>query len=476
MWMAIGHPGQHISARAQYSQAIPSFRRSVEHSSRSPTFPSASLRRNPLSPTSNQVPSFPPSAARMDPQFPTRPAQTTNLPPLDPTQTLGTLTYADGSMTPVNVEISASIDKGFFLADNEWTCYRRNYFACLCSYTLTPHYPNSMLQFTPSNSTQTVQVCSLLMSISAVVADNDQHSIDLVQHTPKRDKGPTTKPEKVALQPKQHIGHHTLNVFSDGSTVGHGRGIFGDTLGSVQANGQSPQTEHTFERIQFKQATQNNGKRRAAQQYYRLVIELWADTGSQRSEHHVKVAIRRSAKMIVRGRSPGHYQPDRRSSHSSGPGGSAGTMGYGTGMGNHMGDFSTNSMIGGTTHYGGGYDPRGPMYGMRHHDIPNETTMPTEQDKAIQNTKDYVYFPSPIYTPEDQDQVEMYMAQSQAETMPPPLLSSNDVDTRKKLSGDDHAEESRRLFFPLPPTGKQQPCGYFEGRARSSGYYPAISP
>ena len=87
------------------------------------------------------------------------------------------------------------------------------------------------------------------------------------------------------------------------------------------------QTEHTFERIQFKQATANNGKRRAAQQYYHVVVELFVDLGTQIPEQFAKVAYRKSAKMIVRGRSPGHYQTERRGSTSSGPGGSAGSIG-----------------------------------------------------------------------------------------------------------------------------------------------------
>ncbi|KAJ2432622.1 hypothetical protein GGF42_009548, partial [Coemansia sp. RSA 2424] len=51
-------------------------------------------------------------------------------------------------------------------------------------------------------------------------------------------------------------------------------------------------------------ATANNGKRRAAQQYYVLTVDLLADCdGGERCV----VASAASAPIVVRGRSPGHY-------------------------------------------------------------------------------------------------------------------------------------------------------------------------
>jgi hypothetical protein len=60
----------------------------------------------------------------------------------------------------------------------------------------------------------------------------------------------------------------------------------------------------TFERVQFKTATANNGKRRAAQQYYVLLVELYAETSAGKT---FRVATAQSAPLVVRGRSPGHY-------------------------------------------------------------------------------------------------------------------------------------------------------------------------
>jgi meiosis-specific transcription factor NDT80 len=104
--------------------------------------------------------------------------------------------------------------------------------------------------------------------------------------------------------------------------------VFIHSQATVISNVSQPTaTSHTFERIQFKNATANNGKRRAQQQYYHLKAELWADI---RLDHTripvwVKVAHRVSNPVVVRGRSPSHYKNEgptsqSRASSSSGVG------------------------------------------------------------------------------------------------------------------------------------------------------------
>jgi meiosis-specific transcription factor NDT80 len=474
------HPGQPISTRDQYATATPSFRRPAEHSARSPPFPPSGIRRQPASPAPNVLPGFAPPVDRMDSShFGPRPSQS-NTPPLSPTEILGTLQYADSSATPIGVEISGTIDKGFFQSDGEWTCYRRNYFACACSFTLDPHYPSMPIQFTPSDasrSSQTFQIYRFAMCISAVVADNDQHEIELIQHTPKRDKGPTAKPERVMLAPKQNSGSsHSLNMYGDHAAIATGRGLFPETgFVSSQSGTQGVNVEHTFERIQFKQATQNNGKRRAAQQYYHLMLELWADVGNPQSngEQFVKVATRKSAKMIVRGRSPGHYQNERRGSHSSGPGGSTGPIGSYPGMGG-MGDFANGPMMNGPGGYSGaGYDARQPMYGIRHHEVPAEVAVPPDDEKAMQVARGYQYFPGSLYGAPP-DRVAMYAHRSDSQGSGPHMPNGMDLSGRMGSEGE-MSSESSRFFHPPAMMNEKGRCRDFEGRASSNGYYPTMS-
>ncbi|KAJ9423829.1 hypothetical protein QL093DRAFT_2097781 [Fusarium oxysporum] len=370
------HPGPPISTREQYGPATPGFRRPSEHSVRSPSFATQPRGRHPLSPTTSPNAGF--SAPSMGSSGYGGRSTQNNIPPLQPVHMLGSLQYNDGAGTPVKVDISGIIDKGFFLSENEWTCYRRNYFSCVCSFSLSPHIPNVTIQYTASGSSQPVPIFGFAMSISAVVSDNEQHNIDLASH------------------------HHHMGMFSE--SVVPNRPVYPDNFSNQPGSQQLP-TEHTFERIQFKQATQNNGKRRAAQQYYQLVVELWGEVANQSSgDQYVKIATRKSAKMIVRGRSPGHYQNDRRGSQSSGPGGSSGNMGGYTVSG--MADFN-NPMMGGPSYATGGFDARSSLYGVRHHDIPHESMIPQEDSKAIVTTREYQYYPAPMYEAQS-DRIELF--------------------------------------------------------------------
>ncbi|KAG2214171.1 hypothetical protein INT45_006138 [Circinella minor] len=173
------------------------------------------------------------------------------------------------------------MDRGFFRADQDWACYRRNYFQV--SGTFDVHGINYLLQgpevpcLLRKSEQELHQVDYFSIGVSACVSNNADKKIELVQHTPKRDKGPQMIPKP---QPVRAGGNlHLASVGSSHHIV-------------------------TFERMQFKTATANNGKRRAAQQYYEIVIDLFANT-SQGEE--IRVATCHSAPLVVRGRSPGHY-------------------------------------------------------------------------------------------------------------------------------------------------------------------------
>ncbi|KAK5998582.1 hypothetical protein PT974_00963 [Cladobotryum mycophilum] len=392
-------------------------------------------------------------------------AVSATVPPLLSVQTAGTLQYPDG--TPIKVDITGTVDKGFFLAEGEWTCYRRNYMACNCSYSLHPHWPGATVQYLPPGAEQPFQVHGFYMCISAVVADNDQHSIELVQHTPKRDKGPISKPEKIPLAPKNSVPSHQAGMYPDASTASGNRAVYSDGFGNAHAGGH-PATEHTFERIQFKQATQNNGKRRAAQQYYHLMVELWADLGSQASEKYVKVAFRKSEKMIVRGRSPGHYQNEKRRSHSGGPGGSAGTLGY-NGM-SDLTNFSSNSVLAaGTSYTTSSYDSRGAMYGSaRHHEIPSESAISSEEEKAIGSTKGYQYYSGSMYEAQPA-RVDLFSHRTEAEQ-----TASHTATDNTKIKSEYDLGMMPRTFHPPPMADSRRQNGPFEGKTTSSGYYPTM--
>jgi meiosis-specific transcription factor NDT80 len=167
------------------------------------------------------------------------------------------------------------------------------------------------------------------MGISAIVNGQYNETRELVQHTPKRDKQSERKPVRVVLQPSPPPSFSSTSTVN-GNLAGFGLGSqsmdYNSTFPGAPQPSQPP-TSHMFERIQFQKATANNGKRRAQQQTYNLVVELFAEIASSvpGETQWVPIARRHSQPMVVRGRSPGHYKDGRRSSTSSmGPDGAGG--------------------------------------------------------------------------------------------------------------------------------------------------------
>lgn len=392
-----------------------------------------------------------------------------SVPPLQPIVTQGQLVYST-SHNPIKIEIYGSIDKGFFLSDGDWTCYRRNYFSCICSFSLTPWFSAVPVQYTPNGSATTYDVYGYAMSISAVVADSDSHTIELVQHTPKRDKGPVMRPERVSLSPK-HSESTYPSMYPDAARLGALGGVPPSMYENFPHGPGNLPLEHTFERIQFKQATANNGKRRAAQQYYHLLVELYAhvgEVGRGAGDQWMRIAFRKSAKMIVRGRSPGHYQSERRGSASSGPGGSGGSLGGYSGA--QVMDYQSGgaSMLGGGGYGTGGYDPRSGYPGTsRHHDMPLE--------QATDGSKDYQYFPAPIYDGDDsRDGIQMFSHRNDHDTVMTSMPSSLEQLQASRVKAESEGTLPS-LFYPGPAVFGRA-CSRLEGKPSSVGYYPTMLP
>ncbi|KAL2800358.1 hypothetical protein BJX66DRAFT_185108 [Aspergillus keveii] len=238
----------------------------------------------------------------------------------------------------VRPEIGAKIHKGFFQVDDKWTCYRRNYFSISCSFSFNPPaHGNFYLKYEGRSE----KIHQFSMSISAIVNQQYNEVRELVQHTPKRDKQSERPPQRVVLQPSPPTGM-VPSLGSNSTTGQHGFQLLSQPSGmSMEYNAayggppqqSQPPTQHTFERIQFQKATANNGKRRAQQQYYNLVVDLYAEImGSLGGSEWVKIARKLSFPMVVRGRSPGHYKDGRRdSSTSMGPDPGSGGAGDGSG-------------------------------------------------------------------------------------------------------------------------------------------------
>jgi len=329
------------------------------------------------------------------------------------------------------------------------------------------------------------------MSIAAVVDGYGGKPIDLVQHTPKRDKGPQGRPDRIPLSARLPSSVSMYGTASGDNGMG-----FGSQAPYEQRMNQNPSlppTEALFERIQFKQATANNGKRRAAQQYYHLLVELFADGGPGMGEtsRWLKVAYRMSEQMVVRGRSPGHYQSERRGSNaSSGPGQGGSSTPYNPASGASRGLGDPMSISGGSSMLSGGgypnsYDTRSHHYTTAHGiplELPVEPIMSSEEAKAIDEIEGYQYYPSVLN--------EGHMADGRAHGFsimspyrddrgghPPQLpgvgdYTQGEVEPRIKQEYPSGPSLPSLTGGPLDSIGRR--CGRFEGTPTSRGYYPMI--
>jgi meiosis-specific transcription factor NDT80 len=409
----------------------------------------------------------------------------------------------------VKPSIDAKIEKGFFYSnDHCWTCYRRNYFSVQCSYTLTPHLANRTMYLSRAGGKGQEQIQAMAICLSAAVDGSTGKNIELVQHTPKRDKGPQTAIQITKLAPTPPGGklpglHHT-------DSHGYTQSLppFGQPTSNVSAfaspylplQGQqdasssqhhdqqqssySPQPisptahQHTFERIQFKSATANNGKRRAQQQYYHLIIELFVDVRhnlSDRQPNWVKVAQRASSQVVVRGRSPSHYSnegPHSAGSHGAGgapggtnmgPMGSSASGGFGPSYGRALGSGFSYGISGGYragNQFSHDFSPvgsksessassisGGPVDAFPEQGRVLSSNVEDEDGVPVDNFNSYQYFPGPLYEA----------------GLPPPIKS----ETHPYATG--RVKEEGGFFSP----GSLFTGGRFQGVDTSRGFYTA---
>lgn len=255
-------------------------------------------------------------------------------PSFDITKSVHTLvTQRNQTLMP---EISASIQKGFFQVDGKWTCYRRNYFAVSCAFNFKGGNPDEHVYLQRHSQLQPVQQYAVSISAQTGNGSNqDSEKRELVQHTPKRDKATESVPGRHTVQPAPVQSHSSGSGLQATSIYPNNHGMMSNFEG-YSGQGHHTPTSYTFERIQFQKATANNGKRRAQQQFFHVVVELSVRISQPGGEEAwVIVASKKSDQMVVRGRSPGHYKDSiRRDSQanndqdrSSGTGGDSGSTG-----------------------------------------------------------------------------------------------------------------------------------------------------
>lgn len=359
------------------------------------------------------------------------------------------------------------------------------------------------------------------MKLTAAVDGQGGKGVELIQHTPKRDKGPKIaipiikisptppngRPAESTLSP-QGVYHMPMPSFhptgvptgpqlpfqnirdesppSSRSASPAGRRhehtySFGH-LASSQLPMPGQNIQHTFERVQFKSATANNGKRRASQQYFHLIVELLVDVREDevKKPKWVRIACATSDKVVVRGRSPSHYKAENQGggSSSTGRGGSTGAYantggsyggmsrgsfsgaGYATGPGN-TGGFRASQQYTAATSPEQGYSSSAGSSVAEGADIKHtlDAEPSHDEDIAMQDFAGYQYIPNTLY--------DGTSVQSKAES-PGSMAGVGQVGDKKFPIREEFPEAIPGAQWSLGN------CSRFQGVETSRGYYPAF--
>lgn len=176
----------------------------------------------------------------------------------------------EGNEMMVNTEIQANIERGFMVCDDQWTCYRRNYFSVACSFGLCPSLISEIPLYICRNNHERLSIQGFAMTLSATASDGSDDSQVLVQYDSTRNDKCKKTPRPVSLP---------------------------------------PMIPHVFERIQFRKATIVKGKGRHHQNNHHLVLDLYAEALDITTQRPcwILVARRPSEPIVVRGRSPKYY-------------------------------------------------------------------------------------------------------------------------------------------------------------------------
>lgn len=209
------------------------------------------------------------------------------------TETKGNLRDAAGAQVLVAIHARWVLKKKAAKQEKCWILYRRNYFGIQASYTLNPvpdSSPDETLYLCRDNHAPE-PIKTLSMCMRGIIGEKERAEIKIVVFNAKR------KPLHVGRNPPP-IEPQKMKPLAEGSTK-----FYVKSTGDRRDNMNVPMN-HTFHRNQFKAATQNNGARRADQQFYHILLELKAEILVDGVPKLFTVASKISDALVVRGRCP----------------------------------------------------------------------------------------------------------------------------------------------------------------------------
>ncbi|EGW34244.1 uncharacterized protein SPAPADRAFT_134277 [Spathaspora passalidarum NRRL Y-27907] len=225
-------------------------------------------------------------------------------------------TIGNQNMIPV---LSARIDRGFDLVDNEWIGYKRNYFSVVATFQFRNHnktlFEKSGFYTQVENNSRDIKSFAIRLVSKCL---EDESDVPLVQHTAKRDRGPQIEPPIVPIIPGILPSHivikESANIRKAARVVHFDRLFYDDRSTTKPYNRKSilhsyPPGNLTkvakYERIQFASSVQHR-KPVSGTKNFILQIQLLSELGENT---YAVVALCETPPLTVRGRSPSNYTP-----------------------------------------------------------------------------------------------------------------------------------------------------------------------
>jgi len=234
-------------------------------------------------------------------------------------------------------QMECRLDRGFELGEaGNWIGYKRNYFTMVLAFTfqnwtLDKFVENRFQVMDKNDPKNRLDVSYFVLSVLARCSDPEVQ-IGLVQHTPKRDKGPQYTPPVYPAVPGILPDHETVTASSNKRNTKKirtlGRIFSFDRSAYYRDNDMDPEKDQSilsgypndmisrvarFERIQFSASIRVKQKSNNVHKFFTLHVELSAVVNDKDRKLLVPVASCCSAPLLVRGRSPSNYPREKTS-------------------------------------------------------------------------------------------------------------------------------------------------------------------
>lgn len=231
------------------------------------------------------------------------------------------ITSSDELVIPI---LSARVDRGFDLIDDEWIGYKRNYFTLVASFKLLDKdyklfYKEKFHVLNDNDKCLNIS-CFALRLVSTCCEEDVE--VNLIQHTAKRDRGPQYLPPIFPAIPGDLPSHSIIkqssNIRNDSKIDQFNKLFFVNVENIAKEDLSSDAIINTYpegnittvaryERMQFSTSI-NYRKPALVNRHFILKVEL---LGVLEDGRYTVLAGIESPPLIVRGRSPSNYNLNR---------------------------------------------------------------------------------------------------------------------------------------------------------------------